>query len=181
MGPSGKWQANGLRLFLVWVIDGLRFQLKFLFSMYQTLVLILTRIALRFIWCSEYFWFDLVFIKKLIKLNIVFLKKPNRTETDRLNRFRFGFGFLGQKFVQTGLARFFRFGLVLARFFPVWLSFFSVWLGFFSAWVWFGFFSLRLIKPKSNRTSRFFKILIGLIGFFFTVRFFSYFFLVFSV
>ena len=141
MGPSGKWQANGLRLFLVWVIDGLRFQLKFLFSMYQTLVLNLTRIALRFIRCSEYFWFDLVFIKKLIKLNIVFLKKPNRTETDRLNRFRFGFGFLGQKFVQTGLARFFRFGLVLARF----CSVFSGLTQFFFGLSWF-FFSLGLVR-----------------------------------
>jgi len=63
--------------------------------------------------------------------------------------------------VQTGLTRFF---------FPVFLRF-----GFSS--VRFGFFSFRLIKPKQNRTGRFFfKILIGLISFFFMFGFFGYFF-----
>jgi hypothetical protein len=56
-------------------------------------------------------------------------KKPKSGQTDR-----FRFGFLGQKPVQTGLARFSGFGSgfsVLARFFSVLARFFSVWLGFF--------------------------------------------------
>jgi len=61
---------------------------------------------------------------------------------------RFWFGFLGQKPVQTGFARFFRFDSVLARFFP----------GFFSLGsVRFSFFGFRLIKPKQNRTGWFFQ------------------------
>jgi hypothetical protein len=75
----------------------------------------------------------------------------------------FGFGsirFLGQKLVQTGLTRFFRFGSVwlsflgfgsvfsgfsgLARFFPVFFFRF----GFGSV----QFFGFRLIKSKPNRT-----------------------------
>jgi hypothetical protein len=76
-----------------------------------------------------------------------FKKKPKPVQTDR---FRFGSVFLGQKPVQTVLARFFRFGSV---FFPV----------------FFG--SVRF---------DFFKILIGLIGFF-LFSFFGYFFFVFSV
>jgi hypothetical protein len=50
----------------------------------------------------------------------------------------FRFGFLEQKPVETGLA----------RFFPVWLSF--LWV--FFVWVQFGFFGSKLIKPKPNRT-----------------------------
>jgi hypothetical protein len=52
----------------------------------------------------------------------------------RVDHFRFGSVFLGQKPVQTGLARFFRFwlgflgfGSVLARF---WLGFFRFFVGF---------------------------------------------------
>jgi hypothetical protein len=59
-------------------------------------------------------------------------KKPKPGQTDR---FRFGSVFLGQKPVQTGLARFSLF----------WLSFFRFWLGFFRFGsffpVWLGFFS----------------------------------------
>jgi hypothetical protein len=95
----------------------------------------------------NYFWFGLVFIKK--KITKPKLKKPKPVQTDR-----FRFGFLGQKPAQTGLARFFRF----------WLGFFSFgsvfsWFGsgFFLVWVRFDFFSFRLIKPKLNRTGRFFK------------------------
>jgi len=51
--------------------------------------------------------------------------------------------FLGQKPVQTGLAWFFWFCLVLARFFLVFFCFDSV----FSR---LGFFGFRLIKPKPN-------------------------------
>jgi hypothetical protein len=52
------------------------------------------------------------------------------------NRFRFGSGFLGQKPVQPGLARFFQFGSV----FSVWLGFFLVFL----VWVQFGLIFLVL-------------------------------------
>jgi hypothetical protein len=75
-------------------------------------------------WTSDdYFRFGLIFIKKT-KI------KPVQTG-------RFRFGFLGQKPVQTGLAWFFRFCLILARFFRF-DSIFSVWLGFFFVWVRFG-------------------------------------------
>jgi hypothetical protein len=42
---------------------------------------------------------------------------------------------------------------------------------------WLGFFGFRLIKPKPNRTGRFFQNFNRFNRFFFTVRFFSYFFL----
>jgi hypothetical protein len=59
-------------------------------------------------------------------------KKSNQTEIE-------------PKPVQTGLTRFFRFD-------SFWLVFFPVWLGFFPDWVRFGFFGLRLIKPKPNQS-----------------------------
>ena len=76
---------------------------------------------------GDHFRFGSVFIKKSNQTEIFFWKK---TETEpklgQTGRFRFGsvrFGFLGQKPVQTGLARFFWF----------WLGFFGLaqfWLGF---------------------------------------------------
>jgi hypothetical protein len=80
------------------------------------------------------------------------------------------------------LARFFRFGSVfsgLTRFF--WFdSVFSVWLGlarFFSGFVFGSVFPVPGLKNQ-NRTEPvgFFKILIGLIGFFLQFGFFGYFF-----
>jgi hypothetical protein len=72
-----------------------------------------------------------------------------------LNRFRFGF--LGQKPVQTSLARFFRFWLGFLSFgsvfsgfgsiFPVWLGFFR----FFSVSVWFFWFSAYKTETEPNR------------------------------
>jgi hypothetical protein len=47
---------------------------------------------------------------------------------------------------------------------------------FFPVWVWFGFFGFRLIKPKPNRTGRFFKIFNRFNRFFSRFGFFSYFF-----
>jgi hypothetical protein len=98
--------------------------------------------------------------KKITKLKF-FIKKPKLIQTDR---FRFGsvfktktssnrfdsifsvwLGFFGLTRFWRG---FFRFGSV----FLVWLGFFQ----FFSVWVRFGFFDFRLIKPKPNRTSKFF-------------------------
>jgi hypothetical protein len=70
------------------------------------------------------------------------------------------FGFLGQKPVQTGLARFFWFWL---DFFPFWLCFsglaqFFGLARFFSGFgsIQFSFFGFLLIKPKPNRIGRFF-------------------------
>ena len=107
----------------------------------------------------DYFRFGLVFIKKNNQTEI---KKPKPVQTDR-----FRFGFLGQKPAQTGLARF-------------WLGFFSFgsvfsWFGsgFFLVWVRFDFFSFRLVKPKLNRTGRFFQ---NYNRFFFMVWFFRLFF-----
>ena len=68
--------------------------------------------------------------------------KKNRNGSNRPVSVRFGF--LGKKPVQTSLARF-------------WLGFLRVWLGF------------RFIKPKPNRTGRFFQ---NFNRFFFTVQFF---------
>jgi len=65
--------------------------------------------------------FGSVFIKNSNQTEIFFFLKKTETEPTpvQTDRFRFGsvrFGFLEKKPVQTGLARFFRFGLVLARF-----------------------------------------------------------------
>jgi hypothetical protein len=65
-------------------------------------------------------------LKKSNQTEFFFKKKPKSVQTDQ-----FRFGFLGQK-----------------RSKPVWLGFFGS--------VWFGFFGFRLIKPKPNRTGRFF-------------------------
>jgi hypothetical protein len=85
---------------------------------------------------DDHFRFGSVFIKKITKLKFFFWTKTGSN----------------------------RFGLI----FSVWLSFFcfgSVWHFFFwfgSIFLFqFGFFGFMLIKPKSNRTGRFFKILIG--------------------
>jgi hypothetical protein len=77
------------------------------------------------IFCSVWF-----LLKKIIKS--IFFKKPKPVQTDQ-----FRFSFLGQKPVQTGLARFFQFGSV--RFFrfqayktktePI--GFFKILIGFF--------------------------------------------------
>jgi hypothetical protein len=86
--------------------------------------------------------------KKVTKPKFFFKKKPE-TGSNRPGSVRFSF--LGKKPVQTGLAWFFRFWLGLARF---WLGFFS---GFLSVSVRFGFFGFLFIKPKPNRTGRFFQ------------------------
>jgi len=100
--------------------------------------------------------------KKVTKPKFIFLKKkPKPGQTDRIR-----FGFLGQKPVQTGLARFFRFG--------------SVFSGFLSVSVRFGFFSFLLIKPKPNRTGRFFQKFNRFNRVFFSVRFFRLIFFQFS-
>ena len=101
---------------------------------------------------GDHFLFGSVFIRKKInKSNFFFLKKP--------------------KPVQTSLARFSRFWLdfsSLARFFPV----FSVWVRFGSVFQFFAY---------ETEPADFFKMLIGLIGFFFRFGFFNYFFSVFSI
>ena len=110
---------------------------------------------------SDYFRFGSVFIKKNNQTDFFFKK----TETGSNRSLSVRFGFLEQKLVQTGLARFFS---DFARFF--WIL------------VRFGFFGFRLVKPKPKRTEPvdFFKILIGLIGFFSRLSFFCFFF-IFSV
>jgi len=123
--------------------------------------------------------------KKVTKLKFFFLKKkPKPGQTDR---FRFGSGFLGQKPVQTGLARFSRFWFGFLGFgsvFPVWLGLAQFFSGFLSVSVRFGsirFFQFFVYKTETEPAG-FFKNLIGLIGFFFFGLIFSIiFFLVFSV
>ena len=107
---------------------------------------------------GDYFLFGLVFIKKSNQTEI-FLKK--KTKPIQIDRFQFGSVFLDKNRFKPvllgffGFAWFFRFGSVFFRFFSVWIR--------------FGFFSFRLIKPKPNRTGRFFQ---NFNRFFFTVRFF---------
>ena len=70
---------------------------------------------------------------------------------------------------------FFRFGSV----FSVWLGFSGLarfWLGFLSVSVRFGFFGFLFIKPKPNRTGRFFQKFNRFNRFFFRFGFFGYFF-----
>jgi hypothetical protein len=104
--------------------------------------------------------------KKVTKPKFFFEKKqkPNRNRVKPT-----GFGsvqFLGEKQVQTGLARFFwfwlgflflaRFFRVLARFFlfgsvfPILARFGLVFFPIFCRF-WFGFFGFLLIRPKPNR------------------------------
>jgi len=95
--------------------------------------------------------FGSVFIKKSNQTEFIFKKKKTETGSNRPVSVRFGF--LEKKPVQTGLARFFRFG--------------SVFFGFFS--VRFGsVFPVPGLKNR-NRTGRFFQ---NFNWFFLTVRFF---------
>jgi hypothetical protein len=74
--------------------------------------------------------------KKVTKPNF-FLKKPKPGQTDRFWFVSVRFGFLGQKPVQTGLARFSRF----------WLGFFRFWLRFFCLARFFsGFFCFGSVR-----------------------------------
>jgi hypothetical protein len=103
----------------------------------------------------------------VIIFSSVFIKKSNKTS------------FLKKKTKPTG------FGSDISE--QIWLDFFSIWLSFFRfgsvsglaqffpIWVRFGFFSFRLIKPKANRTDRFFKNFNRFNQFFFTVWFFQLF------
>ena len=72
---------------------------------------------------SDYFQFGSVFIKKNNQIEI-FKKK---TETGSNRPISVKFGFLGQKPIQTGLA----------RFFPVWLDFFPGFFQFGFSSIWF--------------------------------------------
>jgi len=95
---------------------------------------------------GDHFRFDSVFIKK----------KYARGDYLSLNR-PVSVQFFRTKPVQTGLARFFQFGSILARFFPD----------------FFGLGSVRFFRFQAYKTEPidFFKILIG---FFFTVWFFRF-------
>jgi len=125
--------------------------------------------------------------KKVTKPKFFFFEKKTETEPKpgQTDRFRFGSVFLGQKLVQTGLARFFRFLLGFLGFGSVFSGFGSVFFGlarfFFRLFVGFGsfrfgFFGCLFIKPKPNRTGRFFQKFNRFNRFFFSVRFFRLFF-----
>jgi hypothetical protein len=109
--------------------------------------------------------FGSVFIKKSNQTEF-FFKKKTETEPKPVQTDRFRFGSLEKKPVQTGLARF-------------WLGFFSL-ARFFSGFFLVRFGSVFLVPglKNQNRTEPvgFFKILIGLIGFFLRFGFFGYFF-----
>ena len=108
--------------------------------------------------------------KKITKLKFFFWKKKPKPNRNRVKPTGFGsvrFGFFRAK---TGSNRFSRFGSV----FPVWLGFFLVFCRFR-----FGFFGFLFIKPKPNRTSRFFQKN-NRFNRFFSVRFFRLIFFRFS-
>jgi hypothetical protein len=76
----------------------------------------------------DHFRFGSIFIKKKVTKPKYFFKKTE-TEPKPVQTNQFRFGFLEQKPVQIGLARFFRFWLGfsgLARFFSVWVRFGSI-------------------------------------------------------
>jgi len=144
--------------------------------------------------------------KKVTKPKFFFFEKKPKPNRNRVKPAGFGsvqFGFFRAK---TGSNRFGSVFSVLARFSRFWLGFFRFWLGFFQfgsvflVWlgfsglarffirffvdfgsVQFGFFSFLFIKPKPNRTGRFVQKINRFNRFFFSVRFFRFFFPVFSV
>jgi len=111
---------------------------------------------------GDHFRFGSVFIKKS---NQTFFKK--KTESELVQTDRFWFGYFRTKTYSNW------FGLV---FFGLTLFFSGLAWFFFVVWVRFGFFGFRLIKPKLNRTSRFFQNSNRFNRFFFTVWFFQLFF-----
>jgi len=136
---------------------------------------------------GDYFRFGSVFIKKSNQTEIFFFwkKNRNRTETGSNRPFSVRFGFFRAK---TGSNRFGSVFPVFARFSRFWLGFFRFWLGFFRfgsvffrlfvgfGSFRFGFFGFLFIKPKPNRTGRFFQKFNRFNRFFFSVRFFRLFF-----
>ena len=136
-------------------------------------------------WLKKHWWYILGVIifgsvrflsKKVTKPNFFFEKKP-KPNWNRVKPTGFGSVFLGQKPVQTGLAWFSRFWLGffgLARF---WLGLARFFFGFLSVSIRFGFL---FIKPKPNRTGRFFQKINRFNRFFFSVRFFRLIFFRFS-
>ena len=90
---------------------------------------------------GDHFRLGSVFIKKSNQTEIIFFLKKNRNRVKPTGFGSVRFGFLGQKPVQTVLARFFRFWLGFFRFgsvFSVWLGFGSFFSGFLSVSVRFG-------------------------------------------
>jgi hypothetical protein len=119
--------------------------------------------------------FGSVFIKKNNQIEIFFFEKKTKPNRNRVKPTDFGSVrfFQGKnrfKPIWLGFFRFFRF----FRFGSVFFS------GFLSVLVRFGFFGFLLIKPKPNRTGRFFKKCNRFNRFFFSVRFFRLFFFQFS-
>jgi len=112
-------------------------------------------------------------LKKITKPKFFFEKK---TETGSNRPVSVRFGFLGQKPVQTGLARFFRFWLGFLGFFR-----FGSILARFFFWFFVGFGLVRFFwffayKTKPNRTGWFFQKFNRFNRFFFQFGFFNYFF-----
>ena len=94
---------------------------------------------------GDHFRFGSVFIKKSNQTEIIFFFEK-KTETGSNRPVSVRFGFLGQKPVQTGLARFSRF----------WLGFFRFWLGFFNLARFFSGFLSVSFRFGSVQFFRFF-------------------------
>ena len=125
--------------------------------------------------------------KKYNSIKFFFIKKQHqiKTSSNQPVLIQFDLIFLKQKPIWFGFFSLAWFFLFRFGFFPVWLSFFSftrffqfasIWLGFFSGWSSIRFFRFQACKTE-NKPVSFFKILIGLIVFFFTVWFFFFSFL----
>jgi len=122
---------------------------------------------------GDYFRFDSVFIKKSNQTELKKKLKPNRNQFIPT-----GFGSVWFFRTKTNSNRFGSFFLFWLSFFRFGSVFFRFWLGFFLIFfslgsVRFGFFGFRLIKPKPNRTGRFFQ---NFNRFIFKLQFFRLFF-----
>ena len=133
---------------------------------------------------GDHFRFGSVFINKSNQTEIFFFWKKNRNRTEtgsnRPVSVRFFYGKNRFKLVWLGFLGFGSVFSVLAWFYRFWFDFFMAKTGFFSCFlsvsVRFGFFGFLLIKPKPNRTGRFFQKFNRFNRVFFRFGFFGYFF-----
>jgi hypothetical protein len=111
---------------------------------------------------GDHFRFGSVFIKKSNQTEILFLKKKTESGSNRPVLVRFGFfraktGSNWFSSVFPVLARFSRFWLGFSGLARFWLGLAQFFSGFLSVSVQFGSFGFLFIKPKPNRTGRFFQ------------------------
>jgi hypothetical protein len=102
---------------------------------------------------GHHFRLGSVFIKKSNQTEIIFfLKKKPKPNRNRVKPTGFGSVFYGKNRFKPVWLGFSGFGSVFSGLARFWLVF----SGFLSVSVRFGFFGFLVIKPKPNRTGRFF-------------------------